>query len=361
MSLAGMSLGVMAGAHFVPESSATADTTAPPPPPSTWCGQLGTCPPATSTPVTTGQTTTAPPPPQPPGHVTGLGVTPVAHQGMYLSWTLPTGSPKVAAVIVRRAAKGNCATSPTAGRAIGSDVVRSHQLDTTAANGVAYCYSVFTESAKGKYSAAVTTTAEHGFLAPYSVSDLKSQLAVGKVTLSWSIPAGATGILVVRSAAGGACPATPKAGTQVGPQTRRSSQVDTAVKGGDRYCYSVFALGKGGTRSPAVQASGITVPLPPPRKAPPSKPAPSSSLLNSTLVRVVGAVVAGVITFALVLLLGLRLLPGGRGGAPAAAQPYAVGNGRMRAASIEPAALVIPALMVVLAVGLAVVAAFLLL
>ncbi len=279
---------------------------------------------------------------------------------MFLTWTLPTGGPKVAAVVVRRAPKGDCATSPTAGKAIGSNVVRTRQLDDTAANGVGYCYSVFTESAKGKYSAAVTTTAEHGFVAPDSVSDLTSQLAVGKVTLSWSIPAGATGILVIRGAAGGACPATPKAGTRVGPQTVRSSQVDTAVQGGDRYCYSVFALGKGVTRSPAAQASGITVPRPA-RKAPPSKPAPSSSPLNSTLVRVVGAVVAGVITFALVLLLGLRLLPGGRSGAPVATQPYAAGNGRTRAASIEPAALVIPALMVVLAVGLAVVAAFLLL
>jgi hypothetical protein len=102
------------------------------------------------------------------------------------------------------------------------------------------------------------------------------------------------------------------------------------------------------------------VPAPPPPAKHAPAPAPSNSPLDSTLVRVVGAVAGGAITFAVVLLLGLRLLPGGRS-APVGARPSAAANGRLHLESVEPAALVIPALMVVLAVGLAVVAAYLLL
>ena len=359
MSIAGMSLGVMAGARLVPESAATADTTGPPP--SLPCSVVGDCTTNTGPPPPTSST----PPPQPkaPLGVTDLRSAPLAGHGLRLTWKLPAGGPAVAAVLVRRAPKGACAESPGAGTAVGGPAVRTHQIDPAARNGVSYCYSVFTETSKRKYSPATTIGARHGFPAPGAVTGLSSQISGGRVTLSWTNPAGISGIAVVRGAAGGGCPATPAAGTAIGPRTARSSQVDATAQRGKAYCYSVFALGQGATQAAAAHATGVTVPAsgPAPKPNPQTKPAPSTSALDSTLVRVVGAVVGGVITFALVLLLGLRLLPGGRGGSVAAPQPYATANGRLHLESVEPAALVIPALMVVLAVGLAVVAAFLLL
>ncbi|HUZ85000.1 MAG TPA: hypothetical protein VMU66_09915, partial [Gaiellales bacterium] len=74
-------------------------------------------------------------------------------------------------------------------------------------------------------------------------------------------------------------------------------------------------------------------------------------------VRVVGAVAGGAITFALILFLGLRLLSGGDGAGMAAP----VAGRRLDLGSMNAAALVIPVLVVVLGVGVAAVAGFLLL
>lgn len=353
-----MSLGVLLGARVVPQSSATADTTGPSAP----CWLLNDCPTTgTAPPPPTTSTPPQPPKPKPPHGVTGVRATPLSGHGLKLTWTLPASGPRPAAVLVRRAPKGACATTPAAGTAIGGDTVRTRQVDSTARNGVSYCYSVFTETAKHLVSPATTIGAAHGFVAPGPVTALTTRIASGRVTLRWTNPAGVSGIAVARGAAGGACPTGPATGTQIGTQAVRSSQVDATAERGKAYCYSVFALGRGHTSSAAARATGVTVPVPPPAKrAHTPAPAPSNSPLDSTLVRVVGAVAGGVITFAVVLLLGLRLLPGGRG-APVGARPSAAANGRLHLEPVEPAALVIPALMVVLAVGLAVVAAYLLL
>ena len=87
------------------------------------------------------------------------------------------------------------------------------------------------------------------------------------ITLRWSPPAEAAGIVVMRGD-GDTCPASPSSGTQIGSQVLRSTQEDGAVADGATYCYAVFTLADDGTPS---EAATITVTAAMPDEAPSSK------------------------------------------------------------------------------------------
>ena len=355
MAAGGTLLGVLAGTRLIPPTAATADTA-----PSAPCSIVSQNCPTSSQPPPGSTTVATRPPPTPPGAISGLHVTPLTGGGLELRWTVPADA-RVAAVFVRRGPPGGCPATLSSGVAVGGIVVRTQQDDRTARDGVHYCYAVFTGSAVGLTSGAVTTGAFRPLPVQAAVTGLRVSVERSAIAISWTNPAALTGVVVVRGAAGGPCPANRGDGTVIGPATVRASQLDRTAEPGQRYCYAVFALGAHGLVStPAVSTPvGLAAPHKP---APPAPSSSSSSPLDSTLVRVAGAVAGGVITFALLLFLGLRLLPGAaaRGTGGAIARP-ASANGRINLQSLDTSALVIPALIVILGVGIAVVAAFLLL
>jgi hypothetical protein len=90
-----------------------------------------------------------------PGPVTGLTVATNAQGQVLLSWH----NPRRAGIVfdaVRRGVSPNCPTGPADGSPVGSQSVRSSQVDTSARPGVTYCYRVFALDAAGNASAAVT-------------------------------------------------------------------------------------------------------------------------------------------------------------------------------------------------------------
>lgn len=86
---------------------------------------------------------------------------------------------------------------------------------------------------------------------PAGVTDLRATSTPSRVVLTWTNPAGTTGI-VVRRAAGTVPPATSTSGTAVptDPVSPATRVTDNDVRPGDPYAYAVFATTAAGTSRP---------------------------------------------------------------------------------------------------------------
>jgi len=93
----------------------------------------------------------------PPGPVTGLTVATNAQGQIVVSWQNPQRA-GIAFVAVRRAVAPSCPTGPADGSPVGSQAVRTSQVDPSAKPGVTYCYRVFALDAAGNASATVPRT-----------------------------------------------------------------------------------------------------------------------------------------------------------------------------------------------------------
>ena len=306
--MAGGAFLVGVGAALVGASTAMGDpssTTAPPPPPP---------PPPSST-----QTITATPPPStrtqskppkdstPPPPIANLKVNVHTPGQITLTWELVNAS-QVAHVFVKRGPAGQCPTFPLqrSARTIGSFDPRARAVDTTAKDGIRYCYSVFTLDNAGNW-------AKPGRHLARNPGDTKPPAAVGDVTvtpagsqgvtLSWTNPKGVVEVAVIR-ATGASCAQKPVDGARIGDRQLRSSQTDASAKPGSTYCYSVFAFDAAGNRSKAA-TEPATVPAAPK----PTTPAPPAEggTPGSTLPDVVGLLGGGAIVFAGLAYVTLRL------------------------------------------------------
>src|SRR5205085_379087 len=180
--------------------------------------------------------------PRPPQPVTALSADVSQPREVVLRWTLPTGT-TIQGVVVRRNEGSACPTTTNAGTPIGPTTARTSQIDTTVFAGATYCYAVFALNGDARASTPVTVTARTP-PPPQPVTGLSADTSrPGEVSLSWSLQTGVRvrGV-VVRRGNGTACPSSTVAGTPIGPNSVRSSQLDTAVIAGSTYCYAVFTL-----------------------------------------------------------------------------------------------------------------------
>ncbi|HEY3766478.1 MAG TPA: hypothetical protein VGL44_15060, partial [Gaiellales bacterium] len=190
---------------------------------------------------------TSPPPADttPPGPVGHLKTNTKVPGQITLQWTNP-GASDLSRVIVRRG-WGVCPASPSDGSPVGGTAVRTHQVDTGAADGTSYCYAVFAVDASGNHSAAtlannVTNSGDQ--TAPGPVTDLTAKVnPSSQVVLSWVNPKHAgIAFIDVRRGPATDCPNSQLAGVAVGGSGIRTKQVDTTAKPGVSYCYRVYAL-----------------------------------------------------------------------------------------------------------------------
>ena len=222
-----------------------------------------------------------------------------------LTWTLVHAT-DIASVFVLRGPAGRCPTKqplqPSATR-IGPVDPRTSQTDTTERDTKRYCYAVYTLDKAGNWASPVLERAVNpGDTAPpAAVTDVTSTTSSSGVRLTWTNPADAAEILVIRGA-GTACPAAPAAGTRVGGRSARSSETDTTVDTATAHCYSVFALDQAGNRSPGTTTN--VAPFVPPSSG--TRPAPSggqagssgSSLTNIVAILGGGAIVLAGLAYA---------------------------------------------------------------
>ncbi len=257
-----------------------------------------------------------------------------------LVWSNPRAH-DLAGIVVRRAWNA-CPTSPHQGVHIGGRTVRTRQVDRGVAPGTTYCYAVFAFDSSHNYSrvardrgvrtpALVTT--------PKPVSGLTATAEGSNVVLSWHNPAGLAFIAVRRGAANN-CPTGPLAGTGIGSQDVRTSQIDTTATPGKAYCYRVFALNSADSASPTATEASITTHKPPP---PPSHPSSGSGggWITPTLTRAV----AGVAVAMLLLMAAATAVTRRRSHTSAYVTPQDLGP-RLAISGYTPVALVIPALLI---------------
>ncbi len=281
-------------------SSTTAPPPPPPPPPSTQT-ITATLPPSTSTQSKPPKDSTPPP------RVANLRVNVHTPGQITLTWEL-VDAPQVAHVFVKRGPANQCPTFPLqkSARTIGSFDPRTRAVDTTAKDGIRYCYAVFTLDNAGNWAKPGRHMARNpgDTTPPAAVGDV-TVIPAGShgVTLSWTNPTGVVEVAVIR-AAGAGCAQKPADGAPIGDRQLRSSQTDASAKPGSTYCYSVFAFDAAGNRSKAA-AEPATVPAAP-RPAPPAPSAQAGSS-GSTLPDVVGVVGGGAIVFAGLSYVTLRL------------------------------------------------------
>ena len=96
---------------------------------------------------------------------------------------------------------------------------------------------------------------------PAAVTSLVVTNRPGAIVVRWDVPSASITGVIVRRGVGGRCPARSDAGVGVGGSALRSSQVDSQVQPGARYCYTVFAEGRHGVAS----ATRTALASPPPR------------------------------------------------------------------------------------------------
>jgi hypothetical protein len=96
-----------------------------------------------------------------PKPATGL-VAELVGKDVVLSWHNPAHA-GLAFIAVRRGVGTDCPTGPADGTAIGSELVRTSQIDSSVQPGVQYCYRVFALDSAGGAS---TTTADVGVTTP---------------------------------------------------------------------------------------------------------------------------------------------------------------------------------------------------
>jgi hypothetical protein len=292
-----------------PSGNGSTTTAPPPPPPDTG----GSSSPSTTPSTTPNTNPAAPTDSTPPPRARGLRVSVAKPGRIVLTWKLVHPS-DIAALFVRRKPAGHCATAPikskvtpNVGTLIGPLSPRTRQVDTTERDGKSYCYAVFTLDKAGNWASPATHVAMNpgDHTPPAAVTGLTTSVGQSGVTLAWTSPPDAAGVLVIREL-GSQCPSVPSDGERVGNALPRSHQADTAAQPGSTYCYAVFALDKAGNSSPAATVP-VTTPPPSTQTAsgtPPTQSGSSSSSL-SDIVAIIGG---GAIVLAGLAFLTLRLV-----------------------------------------------------
>jgi hypothetical protein len=287
---------------------------------------------------------------RPPGPVTALRATAKVVGVVTLSWRLPVAS-DLAAVDVQRAMGARCPRAERWGTRIGATALRRVQVDRSVTPGAVYCYAVFVSDRAGLVSVAafskfVKAAPQPPPLAPANVTFTAT---TRMVTLRWT-PSQEAGSYVVRRGAAGACPASSSAGTPI-PTTTVGVATDSPPPSTVGYCYSVFAHTGGGWSKAASTARPVTLEALAVRQSPAKS---SSGMVSSTLARVVAGVAGAALVLALLVFGIARYGPRLRG----ERWEYAP-RGRMRLAleRYDTSALVIPAALLLLGVGLLALAA----
>jgi hypothetical protein len=276
-------------------------TTAPPPPPPDTGGS--------SSPSTTSSTPATSTDSTPPKGASHLRVSTPKPGRNVLSWRLPP-APDIAVVIVARGRGRHCpAHPPTNGTQIGGFSRRTTQIDTTERDTTEYCYAVFTLDAVGNWGAPVTRIARNpgDTKAPGPVTAVTAVVGKsGAIHLTWTNPAGAAHIVVVRGH-GSTCPSSPTDGARVGTRQLRKSEIDTAVQSAPgTYCYAVFAYDTARNRSDIATATVTHQAVSPTTTG--SSPAPSSGGSSSSLSDIVAIIGGGAIVLAGLAFITLRLV-----------------------------------------------------
>jgi hypothetical protein len=284
----------------------------------------------------------------PPGKVRQLRTITKVPGRITLEWSNPLAS-DLAGIVVRRGWGGVCPTSRREGVRIGGTSVRRSQVDLGAVDGQRYCYAVFAFDRRGNTSQSAVAASVRNpgdQTAPGPVTGLTAVSQNGHVVLSWRNPlhAGVAFDVVRRGTGATNCPTGPLAGTPVGTQSVRTTQVDATAKPGVAYCYRVFALDAAGNSSVANTGADATASKPPAAARHPHPAAPSSSSgssLVSTLLRVVAAV--GLL---MLLVMAGATVAARRRMHTSAYVPEREGGMRLALTGVAPVAMVIPALLV---------------
>ncbi|KRA32583.1 MULTISPECIES: carboxypeptidase-like regulatory domain-containing protein [unclassified Nocardioides] len=178
-------------------------------------------------------------------------LTPVAGSAITLSGLV---SPWLAATPVVLQKRVGTSTTWATVRSIWPDSTGRFRLSDTPLAGVVSRYRVSVSARTYRTSAvssAVTVTPVAS--GPAVVTSLKAASTSKQVKLSWTNPAGTTGV-TVRRAVGSTPPATAGAGAAVPTTGVVSAATDSAVEEDQSYAYSVFATTSSGTSPPVSTA-----------------------------------------------------------------------------------------------------------
>ncbi len=155
-----------------------------------------------------------------------------------LSWRASTGAASYN--VYRGTAPGGEGITP-----IRTGITETAYTDTTVTNGVTYYYQVAAANTSGTSPLSVEVSA-----APLAAPKLSATGGDGKVNLSWSASAGATGYNLYRATAPGQ-----EGNTPIQAGITATTYTDTAVTNGVTYYYQVAATNDSGTSSLSKEAS----------------------------------------------------------------------------------------------------------
>jgi uncharacterized protein (DUF1800 family)/fibronectin type 3 domain-containing protein len=191
-----------------------------------------------------------PAPPPAPGHL----VATAGNGNVLLKWDAVAGA---AGYSVFRTATGVWDATPLA------RPTAPTFSDTTVINGTTYSYRVAARNAGGDGPFSATVTAKPVPPPPSAPGGVTATAGADRITVAWSVVAGATSYNVYRGTAAGAQAAMPVATGLAAPPF-----VDSGIAPGSTYFYKVTALNAGGESARSAEASAIVRgPLPEPDAA----------------------------------------------------------------------------------------------
>ncbi|MGO8672686.1 MAG: PKD domain-containing protein [Capsulimonadaceae bacterium] len=179
----------------------------------------------------------------PPSTPTGLSAAP-GNGSVSLTWYAAVGASSYS--IFRGSASGAEGSVPVAAGLSGPGYV-----DTSAANGSTYYYTVTAVNPGGSSSTSTETSTSLPSPAPGAPTGPSASAGDGQVTLSWAGSAGSTSYSVYRGTAAGAEAATPVATGITG-----LTYTDASVADGSNYFYTVAALAPSGSIGTSTEVSG---------------------------------------------------------------------------------------------------------